>query len=822
MKNFLLSSVGLLFASAGFAQSTVDTALPMVNGANQVNYEQASANQDVYWKYTSDDDELIIAVAINGSNLTCYELNDAGQQVRINGTGYTAVQDGNYVIGYAYPVPKGKTVYVCANAFQTIGFTADIRKSPGVTTGTSESDWGVIVPGTMQFFGNDANNNSGNPICAVYTPERDGVLKLSTTSSVSSVTDEAGVQYSFDYDRTTYASTASVKVIGGKENRLKIGAWGSVLLTSEMTYPEPGSYDMPFTVVAGTNAVPKAAGTYWYVAAADKAGMVSVTSDEALEGGQVSVYSSVYNVSNNRPDAQSVAGSYNVSFAAQAGTTYYIKVEKPSATESDQAFGYELAAYKDGDTEDQPIVISDFSQEYSVPAGRTVYYAVSIPAGVKKVLSVAATSEVKNAATEVSVYQYSYSAVSGNSSVVTTVSGDYYGATYKVKWTSREDSEITFKASLDDLAKGDDISNPLEAQLGDNALTGNGVKYYEFRAPETGKLDVTVPEGVALKFPKTEGYGYLSALQNGNTYSLDVEKDNLYKMELSNCVKDAVFTVAYGEWAEGESASKPIVVTGSEYVLGAETVSNLWLKYTATQDCKLTIDASAIPYNYSDKVEYCLEGALDKIAGLYSYADGTASYMTTFGAGEGDSYLVHVSLSAAHEGAAIKFAETPSAQGETVGNPIVLAAGETVSVPAADYYNPVWVKLQLKEGDATLVADKMVYGSVYMSKEDAKSDQNPVYANFFETTEEGKAAHYDYSMSLTEDTECYLKVTSAEACTLSAVYGGGETGIGAASANGVQPVAYYTLDGVQIAAPQNGVNIVKLSDGRTVKMVVRK
>ncbi len=56
---------------------------------------------------------------------------------------------------------------------------------------------------------------------------------------------------------------------------------------------------------------------------------------------------------------------------------------------------------------------------------------------------------------------------------------------------------------------------------------------------------------------------------------------------------------------------------------------------------------------------------------------------------------------------------------------------------------------------------------------------------------------------------------------------GGETdGISALTVNKeATPVAYYTPytpDGRQLQSPTKGINIVRLADGRTVKMIVRK
>lgn len=825
MKKFFLTSLGLLVAALGFAQTTIDTANPVTEGDNTFSNEQATANTDAYWKYTSTEDEILIAIPLNNSAITGYEWDGEDDPVRTSGSSYTKYENNEYVMGTAFAVPAGKTVYICANAFQTMGFKAIIKKSPNVMKGTSENDWGEIVPGTMQLFGND-NNGRYNPICATYTPDKDGVLKIVTSGSVSYVADESGVQYSFDRNSQTYEYTASVPVVGGKENKLRISSYGSLLFTSEMTYPQPGSFDKPFSIVSGANAVPKAAGTYWYVVAG-RDGMMNIMSGDTFDGGALYVYGSTYAINNDTPDAQSNNGSYNVSLAAKSNNSYYIKVVKDE-TAADQSFDFEIADFQPGDTEDEAIVITDYTKTYTVPAGKTVYYAVNVPKGVKKNLSVKATSGVKNASTQVSVYQYSYSSVSGNSSVLTTVSGGTYGdALYKIKWVSKEDGELSFSVALDDLAQGDDISNPLDAKLGENTVAGDGTKYYSFLATESGKLDVTVPDGMTAKFPKTTGYGYLDAIQNGNTYSIDAVKDASYSIELGNCVKGAKFTLAYGEWAAGEAATNPIVVENGVYELGSGVVSNLWLKYTVKKNCKLTIFVDGVPYSYSDKAEYCPEGNTANLVGLYDYDSKTQAtfFRTTFGAGEGESYLLHIALTSAYEGAKVTFTEVEPAAGETVYNPVVLDGAEPVDIPKADYYTPVWVKMSLKAGKVYLVSEKQLSATLYMSKDDALAGNQygTVYFTKIESDDDvAPAGQYKYTLDVAADGDLYLKVTYAEAdCTLKAVCDSA-TGINGASASEAQPVGFYTLDGTKLSAPQKGINIVKMSDGRTVKVVVRK
>ena len=827
MKRILLTSASMLIAAVGFAQSSIETAVDMKKGDNQFTNEQATERSNAYWKYTSTQDEAIIATAINSSNLMCYMLDENGQQKQIEGSSYTTFEDGKSNVATVFPAPKGKTVYICANGYQVMGFNADIEDSPNVMKGSSENDWAEIIPGKMQLFYNGDNWRT-EPVCATYTPDKDGVLKITSYANVNYATDEAGVQYTFDYDRDKYVNVGAIKVTGGRENKIKIYSYGPIYFSSEMTYPQPGSYEMPFSIAEGANAVPKAEGTYWYTVAVGEDGMLNITSTDALTDGQLSLYSSTYNVSANRPDAQSVAGSYNLTYAVKANTTYYIKVEK-KGTEAEQSFNYNLKAYEDGDTEDKPIYITDFSQTFSVPAGATKYYAVSLNANEKKNLTVAATSEVKDANTQVSVYQYSYSAVNGNASVTTVVDGGYYGSTYKIRWTSKETGDINFKVSLENLAQGDDISNPIEAQLGDNTLPSDGTKYYLYKATAAGKLQVTVPDGVTVSFPKSE-YTYQGSYETtvtGNTYAISAEAGTDYRMIFSNAVKGGVFTVSYGEWKPGEAASCPLEVSDGSYTLGKDVTSKLWLKYTVKKDGILTIDASAIPYDYSNNISYCPESNQQNLQSVYTYTDGQSIYKTSFSASAGDTYLVQVKLTQAYEGKQILFVERDAEAGETVSNPLVLIPGETLQVPEASTNKPVWIKMTLQPGEVKFTADGYFSAYLYKGEENAKNDY---MGSYFRMDQIGggqgsTTAQFERTQTVTsaDAGDYYLKVQSGNSFNFKATGEGIATGIHAVnSQDKAYPVAYYDLNGVKRQTPQTGINLVKMSNGKIVKMVIGK
>lgn len=826
MKNFLLTSFCLIIAVTGFAQNTMETANDM-KSHNVYNNEQATEREQVYWKYTAaSSDEVILATTINNSTLTGWVYDDTNQPKQLEGAAYNVTEDNVVKMYTVFPAPKGKTVYISAYGYQYMGFDATFETSPSAGKGYPADNYATIVPGQKQLFSPGPTWRT-DPVTAKITPERDGVLKITSYSSASYVLDEAGVQYIFNYNRDDMTNVASVKVTGGKENTLSIYCYGSIFVTSEMTYPTPGDFENPFAAVSGANTLPQAAGTYWYVMSAANNGMLNITGSDALNGGQVSIYDSPSSASNNRPLAQSSVGSFNVSARANAGTTYYIKVEKASATDADQTFDCQLKEFAAGDTEDNPITISDFTQEFTVPAGKTVYYTFSLASGVKKRLIVAATSEVKSADTKVSVYQYSYSRQTGNDKVNTIVEGGGY-TPYKIEWVNSESADLTFKATLEDLAQGDDATNPLEAQLGENTLASDGTKYYIFKSTQSGKLEVTMPEGVTVSFPKTAtGYGNYDTTVSGNVYSIDAADGTVYNLKIEGAKKGGVFSVAYGEWAPGEAISTAIEVADGVYTMGSEVLANNWIKYTAKNDGFLTIDASSIEYSYSaGNIYYCTATTVDNPLSVWSWEDGMSVYKVTFAVTAGTDYYVQFKLNGAHDGATVKFIEREPAAGETVGTAISIQPNVQVEIPQASTLHPVWVKFSLDEGDAKFTAGDYIGGYLYKGKDNALADISGGYFSLdaADKTKGDLTTEYTKTLAVTWDMvgDYYLKIMSCSGCKLTISGDGIVTAVSTVSKAGEpHTVGIYSVNGAKLPAMQRGINLVKMSDGSTRKIILK-
>lgn len=851
MKRFYFIALSLLFALVGFAQSTIETALDLKVGENEHFDEQATSYTDAYWKYTASKDEVIVAEALYKCNVSCVEaVENDGKLTEKN------MPSAMWGLKYVYPAPAGKTIYIHANGYQKMGVSVEITESKDLLKGTDASNVAEVVPGTLQFFGNSDNYGTSRPIYAKYTPEADGVLKLVAYGSAASVACN-GATYDFNYNRTDGTNVASVVVKAGQENIMQIIGYGAVAFKAEMTHPQPGSLDMPFTLVDGANVVPAAAGEYWYLTTTDKRGALTISSDAALTDGQVSIFRNMNAINNGYTLAQSAVNSYSLKYDTEANQTYYIKVDKKVATEADEAFNYTIAEYKPGDRQDTPINITDLTKEYAAPSGQVTYFAVALAANEKKILNVEATSDVENASTQVAVYQYENNAVTGNKKVSTIVDGGYYGATYYIKWTSMESNDVTFKVGFEELQQGDDISNPLEAQLGENIIPSAGTKYYKFTPAKSMKLEVTVPEGVTVQFPKSTllYQGYYETTVKGQTSFIEATEGNSYLMILSNVKADDKFTVAEGAWQVGEARSCPVVVEDGKYVLGDETASNLWLKYTVKKSGVLTVDAD-IEYSYKQSVGICKDDGISEPVSFYtSVKDENGNWSTIYRKNltvqEGDSYLVQLKLSQPYSGKVVSFTEREAQVGETPLNPLVLKENTPLQIPTATSDMPVWVKMTLDVGDANFESDNMFTSFIYFGLENAK---NEMYGNNFRMTYQSAGQGNPYGkytgvMSLYNDDQAgdyYLQIVSCNGATLTATGDAVVTGIKDVTADQNNQirlsgksisvtadnarVEIYAINGAKVAEAQvagtrnfdlpMGIYVVKV-DGKTQKVALR-
>ena len=125
--------------------------------------------------------------------------------------------------------------------------------------------------------------------------------------------------------------------------------------------------------------------------------------------------------------------------------------------------------------------------------------------------------------------------------------------------------------------------------------------------------------------------------------------------------------------------------------------------------------------------------------------------------------------------------------------------------------------------DEVKVTQDLQAGSkVYTWLQTKETDAGTTSADFSELTD---YAVYSYDVTAYQDVDDDTAVSAASNMVTVNIAAGGSTAVSTAVDSvdpaGVSVVARYSLDGRLLAAPQKGVNILKMSDGTTRKVVVK-
>lgn len=848
MKKLLLLFLTAVFAVTAMAQTSMETALDLQEGVNSHDYD----GSPVYWKYTpptGQGDRLLLISADGSTSITVTDEAPDGTQTTMYGAQMAYPQK-------AYIAYEGHTLYISVQSYSgtSVGFTASFDADASFGGSSQEAPMTIVTDGSRMVMGDVYSNNQSSSY-ATYTADSDGVLVL-TASGYVSYSVEGGASGSFQYTDGSYK--ASLTVRNGQTYNITLSGYGAFILTAEMTHPTEGSFEMPFEMKEGDNTVPAGFTDtsvpnpgYWYTYTNTKTGYGVISSDNTLGGGSIKVYRSTYDIQNEQVYAQ-VEGSYNLRFEMPSvGTTYYICITKVEASAADETFIFTAEDYQPGDQESNPIEIKELpATGISTEAvGGTKYYAVDIQAGDHKLLNVAATSEIANTSTTVAVYTAgnSYSATTGNASVRAEVNGGTSGQRYIIRWTSQEAQPITFSVSLDDIKKGDLISNPIEAGLGSNEIDADGTRYYTYTPTKSCKLVLTTPKIETTASFSVYNYGYYSpvtASNSGNEYSLSVTKGTKYYIQIDNAAAGDEFTLAEAEFEQGETRDNPVIVEDGKFTFGSETYGDYWLQYTADRAGKLVIE-SDVPYNYTERMQYgkSTDNYLsDMVMSSYGGSSSTTVYGAEVNAAAGDVFLVNLKMAAPHEGCEVTFKIRDFEAGEAASTAIELAEDEAVVVPSVSRIAPMWYKVSLPEAcKVTITADNYVSGYWYQGLESTGGSGE--YMTFNSSRdEETYVTTYTFTKDVTVAGDYYIKIDQCYGnanMTLSVETSSGIGSVETSSAISLNgntlnvnvdnaDVRVYTLSGAAVVSEKvsgnasfsldKGIYIVKINN--TVKKVI--
>lgn len=840
MKKLLLLFLTAVFAVTAMAQTSEETALEL-QGENSWTLDAPGGY--AYWYYTPDGNTLLTLTPSAGyvSVYTYDGEGDAATQVSLRGV-YRSSSISTYSL------ERGRTYYVLAGGSDTGTLTAEMATGENIGKGLSADDPMPIVVGEEAYIGSSIVAGSNLTSYAKYTATEDGVLQLTLTTYV---------QVSVNGGAPTYAESVSsgeyvykFPVENGQTYDLTFTHYGPFILTAEVTHPVEGTLDMPFTLVEGDNELPAEAGEYWYTFTNTSTGYGVINGgDESMA--QVKVYNNKANIDYEQTYAESETGSFDVRFELPyPGTTYYIWVKRRMSVDQPSTLIFAVEDYKQGEKEDNPIVLESLpATETTSNAGGTYYYAVDVPAGDHKLLNVEAQSEITNTATSVAVYVQgnSYNATSGNASVRAEVNGGTSGQRYIIRWTSQEAQPITFSVSLDDIKKGDLISNPIEAKLGSNKIDADGTRYYTYTPTKSCKLVLTTPKIETTASFSVYNYGYYSpvtASNSGNKYSLSVTEGTKYYIQIDNAAAGDEFTLAEAEFEQGESRDNPVIVENGTFTFGAETYGDYWLQYTANRAGKLVIE-SDVPYNYTERMQYgkSTDSYLSEmVMGSYDGSTSTTVYGAEVNAAAGDVFLVNLKMTSPHEGCEVTFKIRDFEAGEAASTAIELTEDVAVVVPSVSRTAPMWYKVSLPEASkVTITADNFISGYWYQGLVSTTgSGEYMTFNNDY--NEETYVTTYTFTKDVAAAGDYYIKIDQCYGHTNMTLSVETSSGIGSVETSSAisldgntlninvdnADVRVYTLSGAAVVSEKvsgnasfsldKGIYIVKINN--TVKKVI--
>ena len=578
--------------------------------------------------------------------------------------------------------------------------------------------------------------------------------------------------------------------------------------------------DDPIELVEGTNTIPAAAGKYYFILHPSKTGYLKITSDNALTGGQVWVYSTYIHAKNEKTEfakGSSTVDSYNVRMEvpyATAYTTYYIVVDKKSATDNADTFTFQMEDYQQGQTEATAIKLSGSSETLTLPeTNATYYYAIDIAANTNKYIVVNGP-ETLNSKSSVTLYPKGESGWNDP----TMKDGELKSAvinetdkTYILKVVSAEETPMTLNVSFEDIQKGALINLPKGAIAGQNIIDLDAEsEYFIYTATMDGKLTVEVNDNSSVTFPKGTGKwdGYNEASINGNAYSIAVTQGEKYLITVTGLKKNETFTIAESTFQPGESLETAISINGNSYTFG-ENTSNLWLKYNVTTDGVIDITCDA-PYHGLGSINVSKNG--EEAQEILEQG----AYKGKVFANKGDVLYINVIMEEDINGKTLTFASRDFLPGEDYTAPIVLEKDKSIAVSTG-----TWVKCSLPKGESSLYFVNYASFNLYKSLNDVKMEEITYVPTEEEELPNG-AFISKFKVTMEEAGDIYIKVTYEEGGA-KLVYGevtDGIANIEAAQQDGT--VVIYDLNGRKLnQISGNGVYIIK-SNGETKKVVIKK
>ena len=823
-KTLLIAAALCLAATTATAQTFAD---PLAAKSGNNSY-QAENPGTIYWKFVADADYIATFGQYGDSDVPMVAFESNGKPSYING-----VTASDWV-SKIFALEKGKTYYFTINTETKgeVGFSLKLDKTENLGAGLTADKPVEIKVGNTQLLGNPCypeDSWDDTKVYTTYKAEKDGQLQIKTEQYVTSA--------------NVNGTAVSAETVNGKrvfKINTEAGKTYAInftlgipffVATSEVVEVKEGAIDMPYVMKEGENSIPAEAGKYFFTFKTDKTGYLNITSDAKTAGNKVSIYRNKINATNgNNAVGQSADGSYDVrAEIASNYYTYYIVVDKTTATAKAETFNVKMESYQPGETAGTaiPVNVSETATAITLPGAKGKYfYTITVPANTKKLLTVESpTALSEGTSAYVNTSDGTYGATKMENQIIKRDVNSTREQKYYLVVTSNETTPLTLNIRYADVEKGSLITEPKEAKLGQNTIDFDGTEYYTYKATKSGKLAIEVSDGAKVTFPiSATGYGVNDTYQKGNTYFIQATKGKEYLITISDVKKGSTFNLAETDFEAGELRSNPIVMTEDTYTLG-ENTGNLWLKYTVTKTGIIDF-SSDVPFDDDFFIGIAKNDAsaptsmADDIQDAATLADSRPNriklYQSTFEVKEGDVLNIQVVMPGDVKGKKITLTQRTPEAGESINSPIILTQGKTINVAKASLMKPIWVKANLVEGDNTFEVaggSATPMGNCRLSGDGITYEGQPVVWD---------ASGTKFSVYSSKAGEFVFMVGYAEGNATLTFIDPTANGISRIELDSDSKPAIYTINGTKInSITGSGVYIIK-SNGKTKKVVIKK
>lgn len=649
------------------AAQTLDSPQPIAMGENSCSVGSWSS---AYFSYTAPEDQLVTLDGIGTPTVTC---GDKEIPVAKNSTTERSV----------FAV-KGNSEYVIST-FTTTGdvqFTASATPHP-YQDGTScespiaGSETEFFVP----FFSEGGMWGTKVPVYISYTAATDGRLEMKFDGSVGTLaySESCTGEYT-SVDNGEYVDggwMASFEVEADQSYIIRGTASTAMMASFKVVQPTPGaSCGDAWTAKRGENEIPAESGSYWYgitTPAAPANCFIMLQSKSALPGGKVTLKASCTSSYGDIVMDEAIA----LRIPSGANAFRVLNIEKTESTPESEWF---TLTFQDQQTYDNFATAEEIEADQTVTTpdfGGTYYYAIKAPEKGSVFLDLTAGTDVADGTT-VELYdkEKDYMDLArGTDRLHYEVTP---GTTYVIKWTCPNTMHsLPFKVTFNPVKPGETEANPLEATLGMNSVPTSAAVYFSYTAATDSWL-VVKPTGVNLpRIYSVDDDGWKSIVStydvdNGEAVKFEATNGTRYLLTFENIAENASFELSEQAYAEGETASNPIVVDGNVITL-PETAGKTWFSHPLKENGILEI-TTTLKYDYSNSIIVYLNEVNDgnrQTMSAESY--GSENYaMLSMTVRKDDAVYVCVNTTNAQPQATINFNMRQPEPGETPENPIAI------------------------------------------------------------------------------------------------------------------------------------------------------